>query len=144
MFTNENGLVFSTEIDDNAREAEDNLCLALKNQFSLPEILPEEEKSGLSKYIENEIVFRRATDEEDKNEHWDFKFISPKTGNVLKVDLTTARDPDYLEGKKLFDKTHSVKVLNLRGKTLKLASEGVEEDMKELATSLSKLFAESE
>jgi len=90
-----------------------------------------------------DIVFRKASEEEDTEKGTDFFFRDPRTKKWIPVDITTAGDPKVLNDKRNKERKSGVKILEFSSGVLERASMGCERDYLEVHKKILKVVFDS-
>jgi hypothetical protein len=125
--------VYSTEAADQGHEAEDDLYAVLKDQFGMLEVTEEDE---LQNRPFDRFVFRRTSEEEDKNGKGDFVIYNHKTKEWVHIDLTTAKKQETLDYKRENERERDLRLFPMPGRILKEAKLGSDRAKKHVAQCL--------
>lgn len=93
--------------------------------------IPVLDRSQVGKDPGFSFAISRATEREDFCEGTDFWFYA--NGEWVRLDLTTARDPEVLSRK---ENRENVFVVRISGRTLRLAAQGCRQDLIEVLQAL--------
>ena len=93
--------------------------------------IPVLDRSQVGENPGSPFAISRATEHEDFCEGTDFWFYA--NGEWVRLDLTTARDPEVLSRK---ENCENVFVVRISGRTLRLAAQGCRQDLIEVLQAL--------
>lgn len=130
--------VWSSEVYDTSKKAENDLFSTLEF-IGLKKVTKDDQVSG---QVFKEPVFRVSDKKEDEEEGTDLFIYDPRYNKWLRVDLTTATDPETIRKKELrHDKLESefgeeIKLLKIPGGVLDRASRHCERDVTEVCNEL--------
>jgi len=130
--------VWSGESYDTAKKAEEDLYKTMK-YIGLKEVTKEDQEN---EHRFKEPVFRISDEEEDTEEATDFFIYDPRYDKWIRVDLTTATNPEVINKKMTrYNNLESklgqeVKLLRIPGDVLDRASRHCERDVLEVRNTL--------
>lgn len=130
--------VWNSESYDTSKKAEENLRRTME-YIGLKEVTKDDQISGK---VFKEPVFRVSDKQEDEEEATDFFIYDPRDKRWIRVDLTTAVDPETIRKKEIrhnklgAELGEGIKLLKIPGGVLDRASRHCERDVEEVCNEL--------